>query len=73
MPWWKTTITILHYLIYPFIVLARWLLVLLGFLAAPLLLVGHYIVVALLLPFRILAKFEVSPPLQAWLAHTNCY
>ena len=59
MAWWKTTLTILHYLIYPFILLAHWLFILLSYLATPVLLVGHYIFHAFLLPFRLLAKFEV--------------
>jgi hypothetical protein len=60
MSWWTITLTILHSLTYPFIVLSHWLLVLLSFLTAPLVHLGHYAVQAFLLPFKIIAKFEVS-------------
>ena len=49
----------LYYLIFPLVVILKWLLIALGVIVAPLLHLGQYILHACLWPLRFLAKFEV--------------
>jgi len=53
---------IVYYILLPFTILFRWLLIALS----PLVHLGHYMISAFLLPLRLVAKFEVCPQSVNW-------
>jgi len=60
MHWLYAVLNLLYWLIaYPLIVILSWMLLLLYWIASPVIYLGHFIIQAGLLPIRFLAKFEV--------------
>ncbi len=60
MQWPYAVLNLLYWLIaYPLIVILSWLLLLLYWIASPVIYLGHFLIQAGLLPIRFLAKFEV--------------
>jgi hypothetical protein len=70
--WLSTLLNVLYWAIaYPLLLVIYWILILLYWIASPLIYLGHFIVQAVLLPVRFLAKLEVRSLFKVVLAITN--
>jgi hypothetical protein len=58
--WLSFTSTLLYYAIYPLLVIVTWLVYVLQLLLSPFIYLAYVCKEAVLIPFRFLAKFEVS-------------
>ena len=72
--WLFTLLNVLFWAItYPLLLVIYWILILLYWITSPLIFLGHFIVQAGLLPFRLLAKLEVRTVYQHGFIHILMY